>query len=206
MTGDRILWTTWLGKSFGKKWPGNPLLWAGLISIWIGAGCQDYRFIPYDESKPVPTPDVETVRSKSAEGSSAIRRFGDPYADAGQAGGAGDVIASGVITLDPRLQGKVDSSHTLYIIARNFGEDQPPMPLAVQKFTGVRFPLHYQLTRGDIMIKDMEVGNRISVDVLYDRDGDPMTKDDLLGVGAYPGNPVPPGSGNLDIVLKRPGD
>lgn len=171
----------------------------------MGLGCQNYRFEPYDESNPMPTPNMESVRSKAAEGPSSIQNFSDPYADTVQAGATGGAIASGMISLDPLLLGKVDSSYTLYIIARNFGEDQPPIPLAVQKFKGVQFPLHYQLTQRDIMIQDMEVGDLVWVDVLYDKDGDPMTKDDLGAIGSFAKNPIKPGSGNVDIVLKPTG-
>lgn len=124
-----------------------------------------------------------------------------PYPETASQTGSG-LVASGVISMDPSLQEKADPSSTLYIIVRNVGDDAPPMPLAVRKFTRVEFPLAYEIGMENAMIPDMPVGESVAVEALFDRDGDPMSKEEGRGVGSFPGNPIKPGTEHVDILLK----
>lgn len=142
-----------------------------------------------------------SVRSKVMEGSSAVRDRSAPYPATASQKPSG-LIASGVIRMDPALQEKADPASTLYVIVRNVGDNAPPMPLAVKKFTGVEFPLTYEIGVENAMIPDMPLGDAVAVEALFDRDGDPMSKEEGRGVGSFPGNPIKPGTEHVDILLK----
>jgi cytochrome c-type biogenesis protein CcmH len=107
---------------------------------------------------------------------------------------------SGKITVDPKLQSKIDKSATLFLIARAASGTAGP-PLAVKKIDQPKFPVSYSLGQENVMIQGMPFSGKINVSARLDKDGNAMTREAGNLLGDYKKNPVQVGSQNVDIVL-----
>ena len=110
-------------------------------------------------------------------------------------GGPGRVY--GTIALAPALQGQVDGSEVLFVIARN----GPGPPLAVRRIPASRFPVEYELNREDVMAAGAHFEGEVTLSARLTRSGQagPAQPGDLEGEHA---GPVQIGD-RADFVLNR---
>lgn len=109
---------------------------------------------------------------------------------------------SGKITVDAKLQSKVEPQAVLFIIARAAGAAGGP-PLAVKKIDKPRFPLSYSLGPANVMVQGMAFAGKINISVRLDKDGNPTTRGAGDMTGEYKKNPAEVGSKNSDIVIDQ---
>jgi tetratricopeptide (TPR) repeat protein len=126
---------------------------------------------------------------------SANQKAGAPTASTGQQ-------LSGRITIDPKLQGKVNSGATLFIIARPAGSTKGP-PLAVKKIDRPVFPLSYSLSPENVMMQGLPFSGKVTVTARIDADGNPTTREAGDLSGDYKKNPATVGANNIDIVIDQ---
>tara|TARA_B100000315_G_scaffold256211_1_gene301589 strand:+ start:2587 stop:3036 length:450 start_codon:yes stop_codon:yes gene_type:complete len=87
-------------------------------------------------------------------------------------------IIAGTISVEPGLADKIDSSSTLFIVARQADVPFGP-PLAVQRIERPEFPFSYILSSEDVMRPGTPFQGKVSIKSQLDRDGK---------VGAEPGD------------------
>ncbi len=116
---------------------------------------------------------------------------------AGQAS-AGESI-SGTITVSPSL-GRAPGGGVIFVIVRPAGVNAGP-PLAVRRLRNSGFPLKYEVSEANVMIRGMPFQGSVNVTVRLDGDG---------RVGSQPGDlegrakqPVQVGDTSVDIVLDK---
>ena len=109
---------------------------------------------------------------------------------------------SGKITVDPKLQSKVEPQAVLFIIARAAGAAGGP-PLAVKKIDKPRFPLSYSLGPANVMMQGVAFAGKLNISVRLDKDGNPTTRGAGDMTGEYKNNPAEVGSKNSDIVIDQ---
>jgi cytochrome c-type biogenesis protein CcmH len=109
---------------------------------------------------------------------------------------------SGKITVDAKLQSKIDSGATLFLIARAAGGAAGP-PLAVKKIDNPKFPLAYSLGQENVMMQGTPFSGKINISARLDKDGNAMTREPGNLLGDYKRNPVDVGSQNVDIILDQ---
>lgn len=108
----------------------------------------------------------------------------------------------GTISVDPKLSSKLDGQAVLYIIVYSAGSTTGP-PLAVKKIEHPVFPLPYTVGPENVMMPGLSLSGKVQVSARLDKDGNPMTKEPGNLTGEYKKNPVPVGSGNVDIVIDQ---
>ncbi|MGB7950939.1 MAG: cytochrome c-type biogenesis protein CcmH [Candidatus Binatia bacterium] len=126
---------------------------------------------------------------------SANQKTGAPTTSTGQQ-------LSGRITIDPKLQGKVNSGATLFIIARPAGSTKGP-PLAVKKIDRPVFPLSYSLGPENVMMQGLPFSGKVTVTARIDADGNPTTREAGDLSGDHKKNPATVGANNIDIVIDQ---
>jgi len=115
---------------------------------------------------------------------------------------ARETAISGTISVDPALKDKVGQAPLLMIMASASPDASKPA-LVVKREANASFPYRYKLTAEDITLVGSAFEGKMYVTARIDAAGmvgpaRPGTFD-----GAYPGNPVPVGSGNVDIVISK---
>lgn len=126
------------------------------------ASCQDHHFVPYEQMGPLPEP--EPGRSAGPA----------PRAGAAEPVFEG-LIVSGEVVLSPDAQ-DIAEDWTLYVIVR--GARGGPA-LAAARLDNVKFPARFEITGENVMMGTPEPGMEISVEAIYDSDGDPISKSDI---------------------------
>jgi len=113
-----------------------------------------------------------------------------------------EAAISGTIALDPALQDKVGKAPLLMIMASTSPDPSKPA-LVVQREANASFPHLYKLTAEDITLVGSSFEGKMYVTARIDPAG--MVGPPRPGTfdGAYPGNPVPVGSSNVDIVINK---
>ena len=105
---------------------------------------------------------------------------------------------TGRVELDPKLAARVAPDDTVFVLAR--AAEGPRMPLAVQKFRAAELPRAFRLDDSMAMAPGMTVSSRgsVVVEARVSKSGNAITQPgDVRGVTA----PVPPGTGDLRIVI-----
>lgn len=115
---------------------------------------------------------------------------------------AGSAQVSGKITIDPKLQAKIDPNAALFIIARSAGTAGGP-PLAVKKIEQPVFPLSYSLGQENVMMQGMPFAGKINITARLDKDNNPTTRGPGDLSGDSRNNPVEVGAKNVDVVLNQ---
>ena len=123
------------------------------------------------------------------------QKSGPPSGSAGQQ-------LRGKVTIDPKLQGKLNKGATLFIIARSAGSTKGP-PLAVKKIDHPVFPLSYSLGPENVMIQGLPFSGKVSVMARIDSDGNPTTREAGDLSGDYKKNPATVGATDVDIVVDQ---
>jgi tetratricopeptide (TPR) repeat protein len=104
-------------------------------------------------------------------GSPASRRAVSPAPSA--PAGAGKSV-SGVVELDPGLQGSVAPGAVLFVFVRESGFGAGP-PVAVKRYASPAFPVRFELGERDAMM-GQSFPNEVLVEARLDADGDPTTR------------------------------
>ena len=122
-----------------------------------------------------------------------------PSAPRAQAAGA---QIEGVVDLDPKIKGKIDSEAVLFIIARSRSGAAGP-PLAVKRIANPRFPVAFSLGAQDVMMPGAAFSGKLFLSARLDKDGNPTTREPGNLAGEYMKNPVDVGSKKVDILLDQ---
>ena len=88
-------------------------------------------------------------------------------------------VISGVLKLDGKVKGKVQTGDTIFVVARKYEEGAPPgsgTPLAVKKLTVGTWPLEFTLDSRDAMLVGTKMEGKVVVTARVDKDGDAITK------------------------------
>ena len=102
---------------------------------------------------------------------------------------------SGIISLDSV---EIPENPLIFVIARPLGVQGGP-PLAVKRYSLVKFPLEYTIGQKNTMLEGVQFKGRMVITVRLDKDGDPRP-----GIGDIEGSTeVEAGEENADIVLNR---
>lgn len=108
---------------------------------------------------------------------------------------------SGSIALDPAAGEAGDG--TIFIVLRNAGMPNRGPPIAVKKIDDPSFPVEFQVSAADVMMKGMPFMGPFDIYVRLDRDGNAMTKDagDLVNEGPAAG--IKAGTSGVEIKLNK---
>jgi hypothetical protein len=77
---------------------------------------------------------------------------------------------SGIIRFDDALGSKKPEKSALFLIARSRGATAGP-PLAVKRYSLVKFPFEYKIGQGDVMVKGAQFEGEIDITARLDMDG-----------------------------------
>ena len=104
---------------------------------------------------------------------------------------------TGLVTVSPGMQAKVQPTDVLFIIAR---KDVGP-PLAVKKISNPSFPVAYALTSNDVMFPGTPFQGEVRVIARVDKDGSagPAQPGDLEGTAAKV--PARVGDRDVDVII-----
>jgi len=106
---------------------------------------------------------------------------------------------SGLISVSPELQSKLQPTDVLFVIAR---KDVGP-PLAVKKISNPTFPAAYALSASDVMFPGTPFQGEVRVIARVDRDGaaGPAQPGDLEGAAVKV--PARVGDRDVDVVINQ---
>lgn len=111
---------------------------------------------------------------------------------------AGSTIRGAVkLAIDSRDTG------TLFVMVRNAGSPDRGPPVAVKKIDAPAFPVSFEVSPADVMMKGMPFTGPFDVYARLDRDGDPMTRDPEDLVVSVPAAGAVPGTGAIELSLDR---
>ena len=114
-------------------------------------------------------------------------------------GGAG--VVAGRVTISPELAAKVTPTDTLFIIVRR--PQGPPRPIAVKRIDGPRFPVAFEITNEDVMIRGSGLSGMVNVIARLDRDGRAGRPEAGDMEGAYDKNPTLVGGRDINITINE---
>lgn len=114
-------------------------------------------------------------------------------------GGAG--VIAGRVTIAPELAAQLSPTDTLFIIVRR--PQGPPRPIAVRRIDGPRFPVAFEITNEDVMIRGSGLSGMVNVVARLDRDGraGPPEAGDMEG--AFDKNPTLVGGRDIHITINE---
>ena len=144
----------------------------------------EFGDLPQSES--VPIADNGVAQSASASSSGAA------------ASASASASVSGVISLSPELQDKVEPNDTLFVYAR--AVSGPPMPLAIIKTQVADLPLSFSLDESQAMMPTLSLANvaEVIVGARVSKSGDAIAQSgDFQGLS----EPVAVGSRDLQISI-----
>lgn len=108
---------------------------------------------------------------------------------------------NGQVRISPALQGKVNPSAVLFVIARPEGV-KTGAPLAVVRIANPKFPQDFEIGPKNVMAGG-EFKGKLVLTAKLSFSGDPITaKGDLLGEAIKP-MAVAPGSKDVNLVLNK---
>jgi tetratricopeptide (TPR) repeat protein len=123
----------------------------------------------------------------------------DPAGPGATAGSAGGKRVSGVVELDPALEGSVAPEAFLFVFVRESGFGAGP-PVAVRRFASPSFPVRFEISDADAMM-GQTFPNELLVEARLDADGDPTTRPPTDPKARL--DDVRVGRSDVRLVLKR---
>lgn len=116
-------------------------------------------------------------------------------------GGESSGTISGTVSIDPTLASRVEPNDVLFVIVRRPGA--APRPLAAIRIEHPQFPVSFQITNADVMIRGSELRGMVAVVARLDKDGSagPAQPGDIEGEFAK--NPTMVGAKDVEIVLNK---
>lgn len=106
---------------------------------------------------------------------------------------------SGLIELAPRLAALTSPGDVVFVIAREVGEDAPP--IAVERLTGNAYPMRFVLDTASAPPPDAPGARSLQLVVKVDKDGDAGTSSEADLVGFTPGA-VRPGDSGVRVEVE----
>jgi len=79
----------------------------------------------------------------------------------------------------------------------------PPRPIAAKRFDGPKFPVQFEITNEDVMVKGSELKGMVDVIARLDRDGQAGQPQPGDMEGRYAKNPTLPGGRDLTITIDK---
>ncbi|MBT3981669.1 MAG: hypothetical protein HOE90_09975 [Bacteriovoracaceae bacterium] len=104
---------------------------------------------------------------------------------------------TGKIKLTKALAKKIGKNSTLFVMAKRVGRSGPPV--AVVKIKSPVFPQKFKISQNDVMMKGLPFEGPFIIAAKLSPSGDAM---DGMARGSHR-NPVPIGSQNIEVILKR---
>jgi tetratricopeptide (TPR) repeat protein len=170
------------------------LVYKGLILLELGRFPESAKALEIASAQ---DPENPMLRERLAQ----ARAGGVPGA-APPPGGAGDVLASGTVQLDPAARAALQGGETLFL---SLGTGQPGPPVAAERLDSpLNFPIAFELSTADI--RAMGAGDVPAVmefKARLDRDGNAMTKEPGLPLALVTG--VARGTTGLVVTLTLDG-
>lgn len=108
---------------------------------------------------------------------------------------------AGRVTIAPELASKVSPTDTLFVIVRRPGG--APRPLAAKRIDGPQFPVSFEITDDDLMMKGTQLRGMVDVVARIDKDGKAGQPQPGDMEGQYDKNPTLPGGKDLEIVIRK---
>lgn len=120
-----------------------------------------------------------------------IAHIGEPD----QGGGS----ISGQVRIAPELASQVKPTDTLFVIVRR--PSGPPRPIAAKRIDQPQFPVSFEITGDDVMVKGTELKGMVDVIARLDRDGQAGQPQPGDMEGRYDKNPTLPGDKDVNITI-----
>lgn len=113
----------------------------------------------------------------------------------------GTGVIAGQVTIAPALAAKVSTTDVLFVIVRR--PQGPPLPIAVKRIDGPRFPMSFEITNNDVMVEGSGLRGMVNVVARLDEDGraGPLQSGGLEGQFAK--NPTLVGARDIEIVINK---
>ncbi len=122
-----------------------------------------------------------------------IAHIGEPD----QGGGS----IAGQVQIAPNLADQVRPTDVLFVIVRR--PSGPPRPVAVKRFDQPKFPVSFEITSADVMVKGTELRGMVDVIARLDRDGQAGQPQPGDMEGRYEKNPTLPGGKDMNITIDK---
>ncbi|MCW5787435.1 MAG: hypothetical protein KIT49_08060 [Nitrospira sp.] len=113
--------------------------------------------------------------------------------------GSGSI--AGQVQIAPHLADQVKPTDVLFVIVRR--PTGPPRPIAAKRFDGPKFPVQFDITNEDVMVKGSELKGMVDVIARLDRDGQAGQPQPGDMEGRYAKNPTLPGGRDLTITIDK---
>jgi cytochrome c-type biogenesis protein CcmH len=105
------------------------------------------------------------------------------------------------VQIAPNLADQVKPTDVLFVIVRR--PTGPPRPIAAKRFDGPKFPVQFEITNEDVMVKGSELKGMVDVIARLDRDGQAGQPQPGDMEGRYPKNPTLPGGKDVTITIDK---
>lgn len=108
---------------------------------------------------------------------------------------------AGQVQIAPDLAEQVKPTDVLFVIVRR--PTGPPRPIAAKRFDSPKFPVQFEITSEDVMVKGSELKGMVDVIARLDRDGQAGQPQPGDMEGRYAKNPTLPGGRDLMITIDK---
>jgi cytochrome c-type biogenesis protein CcmH len=108
---------------------------------------------------------------------------------------------AGQVRIAPNLADQVRPTDVLFVIVRR--PSGPPRPIAAKRFDQPTFPVTFEITADDVMVKGTELRGMVDVIARLDRDGQAGQPQPGDMEGRYEKNPTLPGGRDVDITIDK---
>ena len=110
-------------------------------------------------------------------------------------------LVAGRVTITPKLAGLVSDTDVLFVIVRR--PQGSRRPIAVKRIDQPQFPVEFEVTKEDVMIRSSELRGMVDVVARLDRDGSagPPQAGDLEG--QFERNPTLVGGRDIEIQINK---
>ena len=110
-------------------------------------------------------------------------------------------VVAGRVTITPKLAELVSGTDVLFVIVRR--PQGSRRPIAVKRIDQPRFPVEFEVTKEDVMIRSSELRGMVDVVARLDRDGSagPPQAGDLEG--QFERNPTLVGGRDIEIQINK---
>ncbi|MBX3234887.1 MAG: hypothetical protein KF814_01935 [Nitrospiraceae bacterium] len=122
-----------------------------------------------------------------------IAHIGEPD----QGGGS----IAGQVRIAPELASQLKPTDVLFVIVRR--PSGPPRPIAAKRFDQPKFPVSFEITGDDVMVKGTELKGMVDVIARVDRDGQAGQPQPGDMEGRYDKNPTLPGGKDVNITIDK---
>lgn len=108
---------------------------------------------------------------------------------------------AGQVHIAPHLADQVKPTDVLFVIVRR--PTGQPRPIAAKRIDGPKFPVQFEITTDDVMVKGSELKGMVDVIARLDRDGQAGQAQPGDMEGRYDKNPTLPGGKDVNITIDK---